>query len=195
MQPGDVVAAELLARRCGLDYDHACEFVRDTPYSGRRGHPDHVNTLAVAVAQHWVDQRDATLEALEEGGPPPEWLVRAAARFQGGIRHYVRIARFNLAREQRRNRRKLRKVIRTVEMERRRATKAPPQPSIDLTCVRCRPRYGQLQLARPRSARATVCRSRPARRPAGTRAGPPGDDDGPPAPELGHRHERQAVVA
>ncbi len=36
-------------------------------------------------------------------------------------------------------------------------------------------------LIRPRAARATVCRSRPARRPAATRAGP-GDDEGPPSP-------------
>ncbi len=36
-------------------------------------------------------------------------------------------------------------------------------------------------LLRPRAARSTVCRSRPARRPAFTRAGP-GDDDGPPPP-------------
>ncbi len=55
-----------------------------------------------------------------------------------------------------------------------------------------RPR--RMLLVRPRAGGSTVCRSRPARRPKATRAGP-GDDDGPPAPALGHAHEAPAVAA
>ncbi len=190
----DVDAAEQVARRCGLDFDDACELVRDTPWSGFHGTPAHVAALEITDAERLLDDREhalMSLEAASEGGSVPDWAAEIATRTGQDEREYADRARSNLQRE--------RDALHADLMALARA-------GFDATQVWCPPtgsagRLGPYRrfaaagaLIRPRSARATIRRSRPARRSGGVRAGP-SSDDGPPAPAVGHRHECRAVVA